>query len=130
MKLTSPFLFVYGTLRKGCANRFAQLLQAQARWMGPARIRGKLYRIAEYPGAVLACSTYDWIQGELYKLADPDSLLPLLDEYEGAAYKRKLTHVFPGSGSQTEAWVYEYMLDITAKEQIPSGDFLNPSENS
>jgi gamma-glutamylcyclotransferase (GGCT)/AIG2-like uncharacterized protein YtfP len=84
-------LFVYGTLRSQCRNRFARLLAERATLVGPARARGRLYRIGSYPGLVPSEAPDEWVTGELYRLHNASALLPILDDYEGCGPR----HVAP-----------------------------------
>lgn len=123
-------LFVYGTLRPGFTNPAAQLLHASADHLGPARIRGLLYRIAHYPGLVPSQATEDhWVKGDLYLLHSPDSTYAALDEYEGEEYRRTVLPVQFPSGAWQEASVYLYTQDLAGKPLIPSGDCLVPWNN-
>ena len=57
-------------------------LAAAARLVGPAKWRGRLYRVAEFPGAV-PCYEDEFVAGELYELGDDAAtLLAQLDAYE------------------------------------------------
>src|SRR4029078_4068253 len=66
-------LFVYGTLRRSAAHPMHALLRETASLLGDARVRGVLYRVAEYPGLVLDAGA-GWVLGELYRLGDPGVL--------------------------------------------------------
>src|SRR3954471_17107310 len=47
-------LFVYGTLMRGFDHAMAKLLSRSAKFVGPARCRGRLYLVKHYPGLVLS----------------------------------------------------------------------------
>jgi gamma-glutamylcyclotransferase (GGCT)/AIG2-like uncharacterized protein YtfP len=102
--------------------------------IGAAGFRGRLYRVAAYPGAVASQRAEDVVRGELYRLRDP-ALLPVLDRYEGcdpgnaaAPYARRLAPVTLADGAaSTNAWIYLYTGPIDGLERIVSGDFLCPS---
>jgi gamma-glutamylcyclotransferase (GGCT)/AIG2-like uncharacterized protein YtfP len=127
-------LFVYGTLRSQCRNRFARLLARAATLLGPAQTRGRLYRIATYPGLVFSQAPDEWVKGELYRLPDAAALLPVLDDYEGCGIQD--TPPFPFERMIGEAlyedqtlrcWLYVYRAaaGLSERQRIPSGDFLN-----
>jgi gamma-glutamylcyclotransferase (GGCT)/AIG2-like uncharacterized protein YtfP len=116
-------LFVYGTLRRGSKNKFARLLHAQAEFVGNARMRGRLYRLGCYPGAVSTNQVGEWIRGELYNVEDPRWILSALDGYEGPQYERVKLEVQLDSGGQIEAWVYLFRGKPHGT-RIPSGDWL------
>lgn len=125
------YLFVYGTLRHGCATgAHAHYLQG-ADFISPATIRGQLFMVDYYPGLVLS-ETEHWALGEVYLLED-DAQLHQLDVYEGCAkkspqpheYTRRMTQVRLISGEEMAAWVYVYQQETQHLALIDSGDFLN-----
>lgn len=107
-------------LRRYAANR------------GPASIRGRLYRIDGYPGAVLTGRPDDRVTGNLYRLARPAETLELLDDYEGCGkraarpheFRRVAVDVMRDKGGNIRAWTYLYNLPVRGLEVICSGDFL------
>jgi gamma-glutamylcyclotransferase (GGCT)/AIG2-like uncharacterized protein YtfP len=99
-------LFVYGTLRKGSRNKFARLLAANARFLGNASMPGRLNRIGKYVAAAPSDKPGEWVQGDVFRLADPRRILRALDEYEGPGWKRSITRVRLDRGPWLEAWVY------------------------
>lgn len=141
----NDWLFVYGTLQqhwladeskwpaaadKQALRQLRRALQQQARWHGSAQIRGRLYRVAHYPG--LICDPRgDWINGDLYALRQPQSLLPLLDAYEECSpafpppheYQRVRcqVQVMTDNGQRTQtrrAWVYRYNRSVAGLEPL------------
>jgi gamma-glutamylcyclotransferase (GGCT)/AIG2-like uncharacterized protein YtfP len=105
--MEQPRLFVYGTLRRGSPNQYADLLQANAQYVGNARMRGRLHQIGSYPGAVPSDQPGEWVSGELYHLEDP-TILATLDDYEGSEFERILTKVSLDDGRELETWVYVF----------------------
>ena len=103
--MEQPRLFVYGTLRRGSPNKFADLFHANAQFLGNARMRGRLHQLSSYTGAVLSEEAGDWVPGELFHLHDP-SILRTLDEYEGAEFERVQITVSLEDGQDLETWVY------------------------
>jgi len=121
--MDQPRLFVYGTLRRGFPNKYAALLQANARFLGNAGMRGRLHQFNCYPGAVPSDQPDDMVSGELYQLEDP-AILPTLDEYEGPEFERILVKVLLDDGQVQETWVYIFRGDTasasrTARTQPP-----------
>jgi len=118
-------LFVYGTLRKGLDNPFAELLAESASYAGPGKVRGEICVIAHYPGLVL--SGGGWVMGDLFHFENA-GLLRTLDEYEGTEgnneFRRVSTQALLESGEWVEASVYIYAGDASGKQRIESGDFL------
>jgi gamma-glutamylcyclotransferase (GGCT)/AIG2-like uncharacterized protein YtfP len=103
--MQQPRLFVYGTLRRGFRNKYADLLHANARFLGNARMRGRLRQFDNYSGAVPSDQPGEYISGELYQLEDP-TILRTLDEYEGSEFERIQVKVSLDDGQMLETWVY------------------------
>ncbi len=117
-------VFVYGTLRAGASNHFRM---AGAEPLGPATVRGRLYRIDWYPGLVIdpeACP----VTGELY--AVEAAHLQALDAFEGLPpgemeceeYRRVKVAVAVAGGGR-EAWVWEWRGPVDEAARIGSGDW-------
>ena len=100
------YLFVYGTLRRGSKIKIARLLHSNARFLGPARMRGRLVRSHPHRAVVRSNKPGEWISGEVFELNDPSRLLPALDQYEGSEYKRTSVPVQLDSGTRLRAWMY------------------------
>ena len=112
---------VYGTLRRGCTNRHARLLDRSARYLGTARVRGKLYKVRWYPGVRLRGGADDWVTGDLFRLRNP-AMLAALDRYEGShEYRRVEATAVRSGGRRVRCWVYEYLGRV--KRRIASGDW-------
>jgi gamma-glutamylcyclotransferase (GGCT)/AIG2-like uncharacterized protein YtfP len=122
--MSSMALFVYGTLRRGCANRHARLLDRSAKFMGTARIQARLYRVKWYPGIRLREAGDEWVVGDVFQLRDP-STLAALDEYEGSSeYRRVLAAADLENGDRVRCWVYEYIGPVREDRRIVSGDWM------
>ena len=106
-------LFVYGTLRRGLPNKYSRLLARQSSFLGRACLRGRLHRVGRYTGAIRSSKPNEWIRGEVFRLADPVELLPILDDYEGPDYERTLAPVRLDSGRWLRAWVYLYRKSLS-----------------
>ncbi|MEW6380015.1 MAG: gamma-glutamylcyclotransferase family protein [bacterium] len=127
----TEYLFVYGTLRKCRNHRLHSVLVQHADFIGTGTLRGRLYRVGEYPGAVPSTSVSDIIQGELYALRDRDCAFRVLDEYEGCGpddpqpteFRRERAAIFLENGQEVSAWVYWYNRPTNGLEAIQSGDF-------
>ncbi|MGD9810467.1 MAG: gamma-glutamylcyclotransferase [Sphingobium sp.] len=130
--MSTDLLFVYGTLRRGCDTAHAHGLEEACDWAGPARVQGRLYRIAWYPGFVFD-PLAGWVTGDLLRMRDPAAVLAGLDLYEetgpGVAepqeYRREIIEV-ERQGSPVEAWVYLYNRPVEGASLIASGDWLRP----
>jgi len=130
--MPDEFLFVYGTLRRDPNGNIHPLLEGSAQFVGEALCRGRLYRIADYPGLVPSSGPMDLVRGEVYKLAEPLVLLPRLDEHEGCGprfprpteYVRRSRAVCLDDGTILGAWVYLYNRGTVGLVRVESGDFL------
>lgn len=120
----SQFLFVYGTLRRNQGNPFAAQLERWGDWLGPALLRGRLYALAHYPGAVACPIASGSVHGEIFRLPPRDHLLRFLDRYEGPEYQRRQATVRLASGATLRAWYYAYIGPVTAAQRIPHGDYV------
>lgn len=117
-------LFVYGTLLSGCRSSEAEKLLDGARLLGHASLRGFLYRVAAYPGLVLAEAAAP-VHGELYQLAS-SAQLAALDAWEEAVpltgttaeYLRCLVTVESTAPGSRQAWVYLYNRPVAGLPRI------------
>lgn len=84
--LNSVFLFVYGTLKQGepghelmvNARFVSRVMKNHLRWI----------RDAEYPSCIETEDPASYVVGEIWEVPVED--LPLMDEYEGENYERKM----------------------------------------
>lgn len=128
----SEYLFVYGTLRRGQSHPLARMLADQAERVGAARYRGRLLDLGDYPGVVPDPQGPHWVAGDLYRLRDPQGLLPVLDRYEGCTdagdpsneYRRARAEVLGPGDVRHEAWIYLYNRPTAGLTVIPGGDYL------
>jgi gamma-glutamylcyclotransferase (GGCT)/AIG2-like uncharacterized protein YtfP len=112
----------------------AQMLAKSAMLVGAARVRGRLYQVAAYPGLILSDGTEEWVRGEVHRLSDPSALLPVLDDYEGCGtqnqppfeFERVVAEATLSDGRQIRCWVYVYAHTscVTEEMRIASGDFM------
>jgi gamma-glutamylcyclotransferase (GGCT)/AIG2-like uncharacterized protein YtfP len=122
----TPFVFVYGTLRRGGSNHFRL---AGAEFISAGTITGRMYRIDWYPGLVLDPAGGE-IHGEIYAVSP--ELLAALDcfeglstgEIQGSEYRRVLTTVVQRNSQTQEAWVWEWLGLTNESQQIHDGDWL------
>jgi gamma-glutamylcyclotransferase (GGCT)/AIG2-like uncharacterized protein YtfP len=111
-------LFVYGTLRGRSDNPFARLLSERGKFIGDARVSGRLYDFGAYPGARPADHPDESIFGEIFHLTEPGVVLEALDEYEGPEFERAMA-----TAGTLECWIYWYVGPATGR-LIPSGDWF------
>ena len=121
----SSLLFVYGTLKRG-GKLHHQLAALHARFLGPARIQGELFRIKgeSWPGAFPSASQA-YVHGELYQLARPAENLKKMDAVEGcdrSLFIRELVNAWLGN-RKVRAWVYFCNRAERKGSRIVSGNF-------
>jgi gamma-glutamylcyclotransferase (GGCT)/AIG2-like uncharacterized protein YtfP len=117
--LSDHHLFVYGTLRRGCENQFAQLLSKRGQFIDEAQAPGRLYDFGPYPGARRSSQAGETILGEIFYLDDPAPVLAALDEYEGPEFERAMVT----TTGRVDCWIYWYVGPETGR-LIVSGDWL------
>jgi gamma-glutamylcyclotransferase (GGCT)/AIG2-like uncharacterized protein YtfP len=118
---------VYGTLRRDGRNRDARELARSAKWLGLARVRGRLYGLGRYPGIRLPAGPGEWVVGEVYRLRNAERTLRTLDRYEGPRFARVVTTAVGESGKRLRCWVYRYVGTVEEARRIVSGDWLDSS---
>jgi len=119
-------LFVYGTLRRSQANPFAADLHAHSTHLGAARLRGRLYALGWFPGAVASDDPADVVHGDVFALhpAHADTVLARLDAYEGPAFERRKVEARLETGAAVRCWIYLYTGELDDAERIAGGDWL------
>jgi gamma-glutamylcyclotransferase (GGCT)/AIG2-like uncharacterized protein YtfP len=105
-------LFVYGSLRKPARNTYASALHRASRFVGPATVRAKLYRIGSYAAMVCSSGCRDSVNGQVFRLRDPEERLDSLDFYEGVAYRRTMVIATTLTGKCIRCWAYLYRFRI------------------
>ena len=129
---SSEYLFVYGTLRRGSGHPMQALLSRRTRWLGPAVLRGSLFRVGAYPAIVASLRPRERVRGDVYVLDASARLLARLDAYEGCdaaarppqEYRRERLPVRLLGGRRLEAWVYLYNRPLRGLRRLRSGDFF------
>ena len=121
-------LFVYGTLRPFVDIPVARWLQRVARYVGPAKTRGRLYDLGPYPGLKPARRTHEWVRGDVYQVRNP-LVVRALDAYEAGGgagqpcFIRRACIVSVGRRRQRAAWVYIYQRSPSHRVRIVHGDY-------
>ena len=127
---SSVRLFVYGTLRTGFRSH--QILQRlHARFLGRGRVRGRLFDLCRYPGAVESRNGAEFVSGEVYRLPRAEMAFRVLDRYEGfdpslpesGEFVRNKTIVTMDSGREIRAWIYWLLRARASGRRIRSGDY-------
>ncbi|OEU75677.1 MAG: hypothetical protein BA869_02845 [Desulfuromonadales bacterium C00003107] len=127
----TDLLFVYGTLRQGAGHPSHRLLEKGAKLVGRGHMRGQLYEVKGYPGAICSDRDDGQVVGELYRLLEADSLLATLDVYEEAGedypepreYQRCRVTVEREDKTKVVAWCYLYNRPAVGLRLIASGDW-------
>jgi len=115
-------VFVYGTLRRGCANH--GLLQKGARLLGPGATREAhaLYLDGDGVPYVKEAEGLYAIRGELYRVDDRTlAALDALEEHPDD-YERRETAIVLDDGARHTAWLYFH--PSPPGRLLPGGDFL------
>lgn len=105
-------------------------IDAELAYVGRGSIQASLFDLGIYPAAVPAPEGRVW--GEVYEMADPETVLAALDRFEGytpdnpdqSLYVRAEAAVTLPDGSAERAWVYFYNAPLGQAQQILSGDYL------
>ncbi|MEM7658591.1 MAG: gamma-glutamylcyclotransferase family protein [Bacteroidota bacterium] len=128
----SSYLFVYGTLLKGSENLMSAFVKKKSEKVGRGSIRGRLFKVDFYPGAVFDPKSPIRIKGDILKLDQVEKVLEVLDGYEGfeegdwenSLFIRKVLPVQKDSGETLYCWVYLFHQATEPYPEIDSGDFL------
>lgn len=126
-------IFSYGTLITGALSPAVDAALARhcvRRWEGS--VKGQLFDLGPYPGALPAARREERVFGQVLELADAARVLPILDHYEGynpraprdSLYIREWVRVVPvAGGGPVSAWIYWLNHRPPAGKRIPSGDY-------
>lgn len=122
-------LFVYGTLRPFVDIPMARWLRGVARYVGPAKTRGRLFDLGPYPGLVPAKRSGEWVRGDVYRVRSP-FVLRVLDRYESGVgagaprFVRAPCEVVRLDGRRSRAaWMYVYQKSSLGRVRIVHGDY-------
>jgi gamma-glutamylcyclotransferase (GGCT)/AIG2-like uncharacterized protein YtfP len=94
--------------------------RARARYLGNASVRGRLFDLGEFPGAVKTPGASAQVMGELYYLPGAVRTLKFLDQYEGKRYRRDVTEIEFRSGRRVPAWIY-WLKRVPASSRLIEG---------
>lgn len=123
-------LFVYGALRKGF-HAHGLMQGFHARLLATGRVKGRLYDLGKYPGAIASTSDADRVHGEIYLLPRAAAAFTALDRLEGFdpanpggnLFERKETTVTLAGGREARAWIY-WLARVRARgRRIASGNY-------
>jgi gamma-glutamylcyclotransferase (GGCT)/AIG2-like uncharacterized protein YtfP len=125
------YLFVYGTLLPEYAPEEFASVMGSLRTAGKGAVRGTLYNLGRYPGAVLDAASSRRIYGTVFALPDGEGLLQRLDEYEEfdpdkpatSHFIRRQGRVELTDGRTLECWIYEYNRSLEGARIVESGRY-------
>src|SRR5262245_42170186 len=121
----TDLVFFYGTLMSAFGRPVRVRLDYLLTPVGRGWIRGVLFDLGIYPAAVPADDAQVW--GEVHRMSDPESVLSVLDGFEGysageperSLYTRSEIAVTFENGHTAKAWVYFYNAPLGKAPRIP-----------
>ena len=128
-KLMCNLVFVYGTLLQP-GNYFAAYIKRNCTYLSPGKLKGLLYDIGEYPGAIIPNNADGYIHGSIYSLHHPEENLKVIDDYEGFGpeqdqpnlYIRSIISIETDNGF-IDTWIYLYNLPVNGLPVIQTGNY-------
>ncbi|WP_158993278.1 gamma-glutamylcyclotransferase [Mucilaginibacter sp. L196] len=130
MKENNNYLFVYGTLLNE-SNEFAIYLKQNCNYFGKGKLKGRLYDLGEYPGAIPDENYPGYVYGSICELKNTAGALRFLDYYEGFGDDQDQPNLFirellgvETNGGLIDCWVYLYNLPVEDFRVIESGDYI------
>lgn len=112
----------------------SERLASEATFVGDASVPGALYDTGRFPAYLPHSDPDARVYGELWALRQEsaDSLLSMLDQYEGFAPDARFGSLFLrvrvvvqfGDGSEREAWMYRYNHHTEPESRVLSGDWM------
>jgi gamma-glutamylcyclotransferase (GGCT)/AIG2-like uncharacterized protein YtfP len=125
------YLFVYGTLDPAHAPAEIAAAVLRLRPVGSGSVRGRLYDLGEYPGAVVSRTSPSVIKGKVFELPEDQQVLSSIDTYEGfdpdhprsSLFVRKRWPVTLADGSRMMCWIYTYNRNPADARLIASGSY-------
>lgn len=131
--MSLPALFIYGSLLTGSGlPAVDRLLPKYSRCLGAAVMRGRLYLLDGYPGALPSFRCQDRVLGRVVRLRDAERVIRRLDDYEdfrrdrpkrGEFIRARTVVTLLSSGRRLPVWVYLYNGCVKDKRRIPEGDY-------
>jgi gamma-glutamylcyclotransferase (GGCT)/AIG2-like uncharacterized protein YtfP len=126
----SNYLFVYGTLLDE-SNEFAIYLKQNCNYFGKGKLKGRLYDLGEYPGAIPDENYPGYVYGNVFELKNTaQAFLKYIDDYEGFGEDQEQPNLFiremrdvETDSRRMDCWVYLYNLSVEDFRVIESGDY-------
>lgn len=127
--MKNALLFIYGTLLNH-NNDFAVYLKDNSHFFANGKVRGKLYDIGDYPGAVLDEGD-EYIYGVILQIDNPEVVFLEIDDYEGYGDEQPEPNEFIRILAEVETasemvacYVYVYNLPVDGLQKIEGGRYL------
>jgi gamma-glutamylcyclotransferase (GGCT)/AIG2-like uncharacterized protein YtfP len=127
--MKNALLFIYGTLLNH-NNEFAVYLKDHSHFFANGKVRGKLYDIGEYPGAILDNGD-EYIYGVILQIDDPEIVFLEIDDYEGYGDEQPEPNEFIRISADVETasetvtcYIYVYNLPVDGLEKIEGGRYV------
>ncbi|MDT4955093.1 MAG: hypothetical protein QOJ02_3231 [Acidobacteriota bacterium] len=119
--MNNHLVFVYGTLRRGCAGAMSIRFPG-SKFIADAKVSGSLYDLGAYPGLLLNESN-SLVIGEVYEV--DDEILSKLDDFEASSnYLRKRVEISLSTHRKV-CWTYESNPEFySPRTLITSGDWI------
>jgi gamma-glutamylcyclotransferase (GGCT)/AIG2-like uncharacterized protein YtfP len=112
-------------------NKYGIYLRDNSRFFAAGKIKGKLYDIGEYPGAVLLHDDGEYIYGVILQIDNSNDVLAVIDMYEGFGDDQPQPNEFVRVliEAETEAglvncWFYLYNLPVDGLIGIKGGQYI------
>lgn len=127
--MKNALLFIYGTLLNH-NNEFAVYLKEHSHFFANGKVRGKLYDIGEYPGAILDNGD-EYIYGVILQIEDPEVVFLEIDDYEGYGDEQPEPNEFIRVSVDVETareivtcYLYVYNLPVDGLQKIEGGRYV------
>ena len=125
------YLFSYGTLLPRHAPPEIAPTVRRFRRVGRGFVRGKLYDLGAYPGAILSRGGGPTVVGQVFELPDDPGVLTRLDDYEGfdpsrpqgSLFVRKRCLVRLNNGQKLACWIYTYNRPLGTARPLAGGNY-------
>ena len=127
----SNYLFLYGTLLPHRAPSEIAHTVERLRLRGDGAVKGVLYDLGDYPGAILDDSADNYVHGTVLEIPVDEESLHELDAYEdfdpqhekASLFVRVLHPVKLSTGEILKCWIYVYNADLSAASMIPGESY-------
>ncbi len=122
--MKTEYVAFYGSLMRGFGRQEELGVAEKIRFVGPCKIRGKLYDLERYPGLTAGDGV---VVGELYEVRDP-AVFAVTDEFEDYDPERPAESRFTRRrvrlvNPERDAWVYLVNEETRDRSEIRSGSW-------